>query len=109
MERIKLSKDEKKVLLLFSKHGENGLDNMPRSSARRALRKLQEKKLMQVAWIEGGDYEAMRITRDGSDYMIDNPKLKNPVDWKWIITTIIAIIGVLATIALLFIACNKLS
>ncbi len=107
MERIKLSKAEKKVLGLISKHGVQSLDTIPRSQVRRALRSLEEKHLIRAAWIEGGDYEAVRLTRNGKDYLIENPKLRNPIDWKWIIVTGLATIGSLTGIAALFVVCSK--
>lgn len=108
MERIKLSKDEKKVLMLLHKHGQRGLDTMPRSCVRRSLRRLESLDMVKVAWIEGGDYEVMSLTRNGKDYLIENPKLLNPIDWKWITATAIGIATCAGTILSLVIACSKL-
>lgn len=108
MKEPTLSKNEKKVLLLLNKHGGDALDTMPRSVVRRALRSLESQALVQVAWIEGGDYEAVRLTRDGKDYLIENPKLRNPINWKWVIGILISAATLIATIVLGCIACSKL-
>lgn len=107
MERTKLNKDDKKILRLLEKYGQDALDTMPRSRVRRALRVLESHSLVKVAWLEGGDYEAVMLTRDGWDLLIENPRLHNPIDWKWIITTIIAAIAAVGTIAVIFISCVK--
>lgn len=42
-----------------------------------------------------------QITDAGRRYLAENPKLKNPrwkFDWKWLIGTIVAVLGVLATL-----------
>ncbi len=108
MERIKLSKAEKKVLGLISKHGVQSLDTIPRSQVRRALRSLEEKHLIRAAWIEGGDYETVRLTRNGKDYLIENPKLRNPIEWKWWIGTAIGVTTLTVAIIALCIAYSKL-
>ncbi len=107
MGRIKLIKEEKKVLRLLSKHGARSLGTIPRSQVRRALRSLEEKHLIRAAWTEGGDYESARLTRDGRDYLIENPKLRNPIDWKWIATIGLATIGAITGIAALLVVCSK--
>ena len=104
MERIKLIKEEKKVLRLLSKHGVQSLDTIPRSQVRRALRSLEEKHLIRAAWMEGGDYEAVRLTRNGSDYLVENPSLINPIDWKWWIGTAIGVATLTVAIIALCIA-----
>lgn len=86
------------MLSLLDKHGGDDLDTMPRSIVRRALHSLESQSLVSVAWVEGGDYEAVRLTRDGKDYLIKNPKLKNPIDWKWIVGTTIGITTLAVTI-----------
>lgn len=108
MEKIKLTKDEKKVLRLLSKHGAASLDTIARSRARRALRSLEEKSLTKAAWIEGGDFEAVRLTRDGRDYLIENPKLRNPINWSLIIPTVVSILAVISSIIVGCVACAKL-
>lgn len=106
MGRIKLSKTEKKCLLLLNGHGADALDTIARSLVCRALRSLERKDMVKVAWVEGGDYEAVRLSRSGKSYLIENPKLRNPIDWSKV-GAIAAIIAALAAIAALFIACTR--
>lgn len=109
MEEIRLNKDEKKVLRLLIKHGQYALDTMPRSRVRRALRSLESRSLVRVAWVEGGDFEGVMLTRDGKDYLIENPRLSNPIDWKWwilAITGLIAALGALAGFIALLKTCS---
>lgn len=108
MERIKLSKNEKKVLRLINTGSDcpSGFSIAIYSSC---VRSLERHGLAKGAYIEGGDCEAARLTPDGRCYLAENPKLRNPIDWKWIIATIIAIVGVITTIIIGFVACNKLN
>lgn len=108
MERIKLSKTEKKCLKLLYKHNTDALDTIAHSQVCRALRSLQDKDLFIVAWIEGGDYEAIQLTRNGKAYLIENPTLRNPIDWTKA-GAIAAIIAALAAIAALFFTCTRLA
>lgn len=107
MGEIKLSKDEKKVLRLLNTYDSEALDIIARSQVRRALRSHEKQHFVRVAWIEGGDYEAVCLTRDGKDYLIENPKLRNPVNWHWIIGVAIGIASLAVSILILCIACSK--
>ncbi len=97
MERIKLSKDEKKVLLWVSNHP---YDLRPKTFPQHlfnvACYNLESKNLVRTCRIEGGDVEAVRLTPLGKGYILDNPTLKNPINWDrvlLIISIIISIIG----------------
>lgn len=107
MERIRFTKTEKKCLQLLNKYGADSLDTIARSQVCRALRSLEEKDMVRIGWIEGGDYEAVSITRSGRVYLIENPKLCNPIDWKWIISITIGIATLAVAIIALFVACNR--
>lgn len=108
MERIRLSQTEKKCLLLLNRHGFESLDTIARSQVCRALRSLENKGMVNVAWIEGGDYEAVKLSLNGRSYLIENPKLRNPIDWNKV-GAIAAIVTALAAIAALLIACTRLA
>ncbi|MCM1293211.1 MAG: hypothetical protein NC111_04955 [Bacteroides sp.] len=108
MERMKLTVTEKRCLKLLSKHGIDALDTMAKSQVCRALRTLEDKSLINVAWIEGDDFEDACITSNGKAYLIENPKLRNPTDWNKI-GAIAAIVAALVSIVVLFIACTRLS
>lgn len=84
------------------------LDTMPRSCVRRALHRLKDLDLIEATWIEDYGYESVILTRNGKDYLIENPKLLNPVDWKWVVGTTIGFATLAVAILALFIACSKL-
>lgn len=102
MERIRLTKREKRVLRLLS---DNRLDLLTEMD-HPALHELHERGLARVVYIEGGVPEAARLTTFGKNYLAENPKLRNPIDWKWVATTFIAAIAALAAVAALFVACS---
>lgn len=105
MERIKLTKREKRVLRTLSRQSFAALSEFDAA----AIRSLDSQGLVQGAFIEGGGVEDAKLTNYGKEYLADNPKLWNPIDWKWIVTaTIGAIAATTGTIAL-FIACSLMS
>lgn len=108
MERIRLSATEKNVLRLLNQHGNKSLDTIAHSQVYRALNSLEQKNLIKIAWLEGGDYEAIEISRNGKSYLIENPKLRNPIDWSKT-GAIAGIIAALASIIVLFVACTKIT
>ncbi|MCM1220335.1 MAG: hypothetical protein NC548_38215 [Lachnospiraceae bacterium] len=107
MERIRLSATEKTILRLLSRHGEESLDTISPCQVYRALCSLESKDMIHVAWIEGCDYEAVQITRNGKAYLIENPGLHNPIDWAKV-GAIAAVGTLLVGIAALFVACTKI-
>lgn len=54
---------------------------------------------------ENRNVEAVRLTDKGKLYLEDNPHLYNPIDWKWVVTTAIAVVAAIAAIAALFVSC----
>ena len=107
MERIRLTKEEKKVLLLIST-GDDCPDSFPAHIFTGCVRSLERKGLVKGAYVERGGVEAVRLTSDGRMFLAENPKLKNPLDWKWIITTAIAAAGLITAIIFGCIICSKL-
>ena len=104
MERIKLSKDEKKVLLLVASGGDCP-DSFPAHVFARCVRTLELRGLVKGAYVEGGGVEAARLTSDGRVFLAENPKLRNPINWVRIIEFAIPVI---ISIIALFISCSKL-
>lgn len=101
MERIKLSKSEKKSFYIVCN---NQINESVLSSEYfvDAIQVLEDKSLVKGFWIEGHSLEAVRVTSKGKRYLHENPKLRNPVDWKWIINTVVsAVAAITAIIALL--------
>ena len=103
--RIYLDRVEKLLLININ----NGDFSMPRNITtnqyHHALSTLQEKGLIQFK-SNYDQIEDAKTTIKGRAYIDSNPKLKNPIDWKWIITTILMAITAIATTLALFIACN---
>jgi len=106
MERIRLSKNEKEVLRLVSL-GDICPDTYPKHTFALCVRSLERKGLVKGAFIEGGDVEGARLTRNGRDYLIENPGLRNPIDWKWWIGTSIGVATFIVVLIALLIACSK--
>ncbi len=105
MERIKLTKTEKRVLLHGQENGEKVPRNISLVMFHYCLSILQEKGLVDF---KTNYDEVVRagLTVKGSAYIEQNPKLKNPTDWKGIITLITTAITAIATTLALFIVCN---
>lgn len=95
MGRIRLTKREKRVLRTLSQQGFDALSEFDAS----AIRSLDNQGLVRSAYVEGGGVEDARLTNYGKEYIADNPKLRNPVNWKAI--TAIALTGWLLCIILL--------
>lgn len=106
MEGIKLSKDEKKVLLLVASGGDCP-DSFPAHIFAGCVRTLELRGLIKGAYAEGREAEGARLTSYGRIFLAENPKLRNPLDWKWIITTAIAVAGLITAIVFGCIACSK--
>ena len=85
MERIKLTKTEKQVLLHVKRYGEQQPKAVTPVMFHYCLSTLQEKGLVDFR----ANYDEIllaRLTIKGSAYIEQNPKLKNPVNWRIIIT-----------------------
>ena len=105
MERIKLTKSEKQVLLHVVKHGAEQPRNITPSMFQYCLSTLREKGLIDFIKSYSKVIDA-RLTNKGEAYLEQNPKLHNPIDWKGIITLIMTIIIAIATTSALFVACS---
>ena len=101
MERIKLTKREKAVLRILSQQGFEALSEFDASD----VRELSERGFVKAAFTEGGVIEDAKLTTKGKEYLRDYPSLRNPVDWKWAVTTTIAVAAALAA----FSACIRIS
>lgn len=105
MERIRLTKDEKTVLrLLFN--GCGCPDTYPRHKFVSCVDSLERLGLAKGAWTEGHNLENACITPYGKAYMAFNPNLCNPIDWKWVIATSVAVASAVFAAAALFVACS---
>lgn len=105
MDKIKLTKKEKEVLRLLASGIEN-TDCYPLHTLNSCVDSLERKGLAKGAWASGHEVVAAKITDKGKMYIALNPKLKNPTDTKWVITTVISAIGVTVAFVALFVACK---
>lgn len=107
--RIRLSKDAKFVLRLLN----NGQYTCPKATPfavfNDGAHELESNHLAICFEEEGGNVEIARLTDAGKLYLSQNPDLRNPVDWKWIITTTITAIAAIASTIALFVACKVLN
>lgn len=106
MERIRLTKNEKKVLRLIA----DGQTACPAYIAAdkyaAAIWVLEQQGLIHAAREEGGGIVDARLTEKGRSRIAADPRLCTPTDWKWVITTVIAATGAIAAIVALFVACG---
>lgn len=110
MQRIKLSKDEKRLFRNILSEVSYWPSELTAERLAEAVSSLEDKRLIRVAWESGHVPCAAEVTERGNAYFLNNPKLTNPVDWKWIIGTGIALIAAIAATAsaiILFIACSS--
>lgn len=106
MERISLSKRAKDVLQAVASGQYTCPEKMLQFEFNSGARELQRHGLAYIHEEQKGNVEIVRLTDFGKCYLNDNPKLYNPIDWKWIITTVIGLIAAIAAIAALFVACG---
>lgn len=102
MERINLSKREKHVLRTLQKGNSDLLSHFDSE----ALKELEKKGFVKVAWAEGYTFEDVRLRTTGKEYLYTNPHLFNPINWAKI-AAIAGIISALTALAALFIACSR--
>ena len=105
MKQIKLSKQEKQVLRLIS-IGIVCPNTYPQHIFISCVGSLERLGLVKGLWNEGHELKDVRMTKYGKTYLATNPNLRNPVDWKWVITTIIAVASAIFGAMALFVACS---
>lgn len=93
MERIKLSKNEKRILRELNRGAsiKDIREIMHRDIVSGNCYLLETKGLVRCGYIEGGDVEAVALTRFGKDYATLNPTLRNPIKIDWLYVATIAI------------------
>ncbi len=103
---IYLTKTEKQVLLHVRDNGKKQPRNISPVMFHYSFSTLKEKGLVGFKT----DYDEVisaKLTVKGAAYMEQNPKLKNSIDWKGIITLVMTAITAIATTLALFVACNN--
>lgn len=99
LNRIYLTKREKKVLLAVKDGVCNGADKNPYEEpiVRAVTKSLGEKGLIIPICTKGGS--SGRLTDAGILYLADNPKLRNPANWESIRSWIAIIIAAMALVS----------
>ena len=108
MGKIHLTKHEKEVLRLIQSLG-GCPETYPYDVFAACVRSLQRKGFVRGFWSEEKGLVTVVVTDEGMLYMAENPTLRNPVDWKWIITTAIALASVIIAAIALFVACSLIN
>lgn len=105
MEKIKLTRDEKQVFRLVMSDGDCP-DSFPSDIFAYNVRLLEGKGLVRATYSEKDTVVAAKLTHNGVVYIAKNPKLRNPIDWKWIITTILTAATLVVSARMIIIACS---
>lgn len=103
MEKIYLTKQEK-AILRQEMSGEP--HNLKDYEVYDAIKKLEEKRFVDAAYVEGEEVEDYRLLAKAKTYIQNNPKLKNPVNWAKV-SAIISIIVAIMTLISILINCIK--
>lgn len=106
MERIRLTKAEKCVFRMIASGQCVCPAEYPSHTFSAAVRSLQRYELVQGSFAEGGNVVDSRLTSLGRQYLAENPRLANPIDWGKV-GAVVGIIGTLFGVIALFVACNK--
>ena len=81
-------------MMLMLHHNKNGgFTQIERLAFAHAVRSLEQKGLVRGFWSEESGLVHAVLTGVGETYIYFNPRLKNPVDWKWIISLVVASIA----------------
>ena len=92
---------EKVVLRILSNQGYEALSEFDAS----AVRSLSGLGFVKAAFTEGGGVEDAKLSTMSKEYLREFPSLRNPVDWKWVVTTAIALATMFAALS----ACIRIS
>ncbi len=104
MERIKLSKTEKKVLRMLDAGFTDVPSDIPYDKYALVASSLKKAGLVKCSFLTNGKVCGIRLTKQGKMYLYDNPYLFNPVNWsKW--AAITGIVTALISLAVLVIGC----
>lgn len=106
MERIRLTRNEKKVLRLTAM-GKGRPTDYPITKYNAAVRSLESRALVKAVWAEESESPlAVNITENGTAYLIENPALRNPINWN-AVSAIGALLAVIISLVAIFVACSN--
>lgn len=100
-----LSKSEKTVLRMVANGQGVCPAEYPLHAFNAAVGSLHKKYLVEGSFDEKGGVIVSRLTQQGRQYIAENPRLRNPVDWG-VIATLIATVSAIASIVALLVACS---
>lgn len=106
MEKIRLSRNEKKVFRMALNGIKECPSDYPSHKFVAALKILEEKGFMKVTWVSGDIPWTFTPTKKGRAYISLNPNLTNPVDWA-AITGVIGVLGFIISVIALFVSCTN--
>lgn len=107
MNKVKLSNSAKNVMrILYS--GKDRPSTFPEYEFAAGAEELEEHGFAVCAWGEGHQLEDAILTSKGETYIIFNPSLRNPIDWKYVFQISLLLISTVASIIALFVACSKI-
>lgn len=109
MKKLKLSKDEKRLLRNIAAEVDYWPDGMSDEAVSCAASVLERHGLVRVAWASGHVAVNAMLTDYGKAYLLANPHLRGPIDWRWIIGTAISAATLAATLITMLTACRALS
>lgn len=107
MERVRLSKDGKRVLRMVAAGQCACPAVFPRHAFNAAVRSFDRIGLVRAMYAEGGEVVDAKPTPEARQYLAENPGLRNPVDWRWVVTSAIGILGLAASVIALLVACGR--
>ena len=105
MERVQLTKVEKRVLRWLQRNDGSKLKQIEKLAFAPAVRSLEQKGLVRGFWSEEVWLVDAVLTESGETYMFFNPRLRNPINWNKV-AAIAACISALAAILCLLVACS---
>lgn len=105
MERIKLTKEEKKILRELNRGSTSVPDRMNNYAFFDAVVSLKDKRLVMAITEYETNVHGLKLTARGYAYLRDNQLLLNPVNWA-MIAAIGAIVAAIAAVLCLFISCT---
>lgn len=103
MERIRLSKNAKRVFHLLDKGIYQRPYDMNQKEFNVGALELEKHSFAICHCESNGDVIIVKLLTDGKLYIADNPSLQNPFDWKWLIPLAVSIISIILSL----IACTK--
>ena len=98
-----MTKREKQVLFKLAGAGFGALSGFDFP----AVNTLEQKGLLKASHDEGHTHVDARLSDFGKEYLLEHPRLCNPVNWS-LVAAIASILGVLISVAVALFACSKI-